>query len=230
MAIKEFIPEIWIRSSKSYAERVIEDNFALLLSLVPDGYKFKLASDGHIIVKPEYEEEFENEAWGGETSEISTNEQQPTDLQGASASAPQPKPTIPSQNFRPSVWMRGGYRGGRGKSNRGRTGNRGFRGGNRGGYRGGYRGRSWGTPNPLNSSGQHHVSDSEFPKLPTGGTPGSATKPANKKPRQFSPEANQNVQVLDGIESQNGDGGTETALDVNTQKDVDPAKADGRPM
>ena len=39
------------RSNKSNAERVMEQNFAALLFLMPDGHKFKVASDGRIIIK-----------------------------------------------------------------------------------------------------------------------------------------------------------------------------------
>ena len=61
MVVREKVPGSWIRSSKSNAERIMEENILVLLYIMPDGYKYKVASDGRIIIKSQY---FENDNHG----------------------------------------------------------------------------------------------------------------------------------------------------------------------
>ena len=170
MAIREQVPGVWIRSSKTYAERVLDDNFSTILSLLPDGYKFKTASDGRIIPKAEYMAEFEEEQQMDSNNNTSMSAPAPASIQSDENAAAQntQTPTLNMQgqqqqgqggergSFRPGSWARGGYRGDRSRPSFRRSFRpfRQFRSGDRGGYRGDSRGYSrggqgaWGRGSP----------------------------------------------------------------------------------
>lgn len=233
MAIRDFVPEIWLRSSKSYSERVIEDNFNLLLSLIPDGYKFKMASDGHIIVKAEFEEELQQEM-EIENMPPTNRDMQQGNQAGSGASNVAPHSQTQggaTPHFKPGAWARGGYQG---RQRGGYRGGRGYRGGNRGGGfrggRGGYFRQRNGTPNAWNRSAaqpstpQHALSQADYPSLSQSN---SSTTPAVKRPRQFSPE----VQTggTNGVAPSGGPppnaAPPSTEMTTNTS---DPARSDGQ--
>ena len=187
-----------------------------------------MASDGHIIVKAEYEEELQ-EMEAENIPPTATDTQQGDQGTTPSASHNQTQGNG-STHFRPGTWARGGYRGQRNRG--GYRGSRGYRGGNRGGNRGGYRGGRagysgprFGTPPAWNrqqmntTTPQHGPSHAEFPDLPKSQSNASVTQ-AVKRPRQFSPETNSDT--TNGATASGGAQPNETMINTS-----DPAPSNG---
>ena len=245
MAIKEQIPSIWIRSSKSHADRVLEDNFATILSLLPEGHKFKTASDGRIILKSQYvewEAEEQDQGTTGpsagsrSTRGVAENESitsASTAVNGASPSMQLPSQARHTRPFRAGAW-RGGYRGreSRGRGQRGRAGFQGSYRGHRGqrgsDYRGNQRGghpTAWqNTPevrpkNPLSTVDIHD----EFPPLqPSANTNtprGSHQPPDKKRVRNSSSETVTDTDITQDTNTDSKAMELTTQIHVQTNKE-----------
>ena len=204
MEIRERNPNIWIRSSKTMSERVMEENFAVMLSMFPEGNKWKLASDGRLILKKEYRENEE----GTKDTEVET--------ENSSQNKPQNQTRIQSIPFGANA--RGGAHGGgpncmpRGTYyQRGSHWSRSYRGGNRYGF-----GRGRGGNNSINHSNIQSLAD--FPYLEKAKTtPGKdGVSPDKKKQKPNTPSSEQES----GIERNTKDSAaSHTGKQEQTQSD-----------
>lgn len=99
--------KVYLRTSMSHSDRLMQSNFQQILRVMPDGHRFRMTGNGRIILR---EEDTEERQENGDREESVTDNQMPDDGDISERSQ--------------------GRRGGQGRSNRGRGRGRGRRGRN----------------------------------------------------------------------------------------------------